>query len=75
MLPRFDFQFVFGVLLGVSALVWSAISLISLSHSPSRNTVSYYRGAGPVTQVQLHWGIALLGALIIAYAFASRKRQ
>jgi len=75
MLKRFDFRFVVGLLIGVPALIWSVNSLIRLSHSPSLNTVVYFNRAAPMTQAQIYWGIALLGALFIAAAFAFQRRR
>jgi hypothetical protein len=75
MFSRFDFRFVVGLLIGVPALIWSVASLVSLSRSPTPNSIVYFNRGGPITQAQIYWGIALLGALFIAAGFAFQRRR
>jgi hypothetical protein len=75
MLSRFDFRFVVGLLVGVPAVIWSIASLIAISRSPARDAIVYFNRGARVTQVQIYWGMAILGCLFIAAAFAFQRRR
>jgi hypothetical protein len=74
MQTRSHLRFTFGIVLGVVLIIWSVYSLMSLSRSPTQQSISHYRGA-PVTQQQIAWGMFFLGGVFIAAAFALRTRQ
>ena len=72
---HFDIRFVFGVLAGVAAIIWSTHTLLDLAQSPAHNIVVSRKSGAPVTLGQACWATFFGGALCLAAAFAFRPRQ
>jgi hypothetical protein len=71
----FDTGLVFGVVVGVAAIIWSVYGLLDLARSPAHNIVVSRRAGAPITQSQMYWATFFGGGLCIAAAAAFRTRQ
>jgi hypothetical protein len=65
----------FGIVVGVPLLIWSAYSLATLPHPALGAVAAFYRGVAPVTQGQMYWAMFFLGGIFVGLAFALRSDQ